>query len=109
MKGPSSVAGTLVRGPWATTARNCVLAAGGPRLRRLDGARSGAYALALMALLTACTPRQEQSQASSGASPSRNAPKRLITAITAEPAALHRALIGGAVTEAKEITFNIVN
>ncbi len=114
MRGPSRFAGTPVlnlRGPMA---QRCPHATRGSHLRSpgRPGSKLGrsVWVLVLIVLLTACAPRGAQDgRGSSGESPVRNTPKRLVTAITAEPAALHRALIGGAVTEAKEIAFNIVN
>jgi peptide/nickel transport system substrate-binding protein len=70
----------------------------------------GTLGLALAVLVTTCAP-SSLSHPDSPQSAVRipQSPKRLVTAIMAEPPTLYRALIGGAVTQAKEIAFNVVN
>jgi peptide/nickel transport system substrate-binding protein len=72
--------------------------------------RIATIALVLAGLLTGCagqgiTPRDGSSQSA----PSRSGPKRLVTAVMAEPPALNRAFMGSSVTQVKDIAFNVVN
>src|SRR5687768_15036617 len=66
--------------------------------------------VALGVLLLACASPQAGQRAEGGSNqPGRSAPKRLVTAIMAEPATLHRALFRGGVTQAQDISDYFVN
>ncbi len=68
--------------------------------------------LVLCSLLVACASPQSGQRGDgggSGSAPTRTTPKRLITAIMAEPATLHRALFRGGVTQAQDISDFFVN